>query len=171
LGYSPSEILLGFNPVGSLESKFPTTHRQGLLSALAQDLPEAFPENDEHHCDLVVEFMIDRVEVRRAALANSDFEKDRKKERHDLGVRGAHVYAPGDLAMLFDHRESGKKLRASWRGPFVVTGFGGDMHKSYTLRQIDGTPISRHYHGDSLKPFRVRTGRLITQEEEALPTY
>jgi hypothetical protein len=73
--------------------------------------------------------------------------------------------------MLFDHRSAGKKLRPAWRGPFVITGFGGDMERSYTLRQIDGTSIPRHYHGDSLKPFRLREGYLVTHEEEVLPVF
>ncbi|POS82271.1 hypothetical protein EPUL_005521, partial [Erysiphe pulchra] len=59
--------------------------------------------------------------------------------------------------------------RPSWRGPFVVSGFGGEMGKSYILRQIEGTTIPRHYHGDSLKPFRLREGYLILKKEERIP--
>ncbi|KAI0995726.1 hypothetical protein K3495_g12455 [Podosphaera aphanis] len=45
------------------------------------------------------------------------------------------------------------------------------MGKSYTIRQISGKHIPRHYHGDSLKRFRLREGYLVTGEEEALPVF
>ncbi|POS81928.1 hypothetical protein EPUL_005559, partial [Erysiphe pulchra] len=82
-----------------------------------------------------------------------------------------HTYSPGQLVMLWDEKSAGMKLRPAWRGPFIVTGFGGDMGKSYTIRQIDGSIIPRHYYGDHLKPFRLREGYLITQEEEKIPVY
>ena len=72
--------------------------------------------------------------------------------------------------MLCDHRSSKKKLRPSWRGPFIVTGHGGTHSRSYTLRQIDGTPIPRTYHRDQLKLFKLREGRLVTGKELSLPT-
>ncbi|RKF58047.1 hypothetical protein OnM2_070072 [Erysiphe neolycopersici] len=43
------------------------------------------------------------------------------------------------------------------------------MDRSYTLRQIEGTNIPRHYHGDSLKPFRLREVYLISKKEERIP--
>ena len=72
--------------------------------------------------------------------------------------------------MLCDHRSSKKKLRPSWRGPFIVTGHGGTHSRSYTLRQIDGTPIPRTYHIDQPKLFKLREGRLVTGKELSLPT-
>ena len=53
----------------------------------------------------------------------------------------------------------------------MVVGFGGDMGRSYKLRQIRGEMIPRHYHGDSLKRFRLREGYLVTGEEESLPVF
>lgn len=44
------------------------------------------------------------------------------------------------------------------------------MGKSYTIRQIDGSIIPRHYFGDHLKPFRLREGYFITHEEK-IPVY
>lgn len=73
--------------------------------------------------------------------------------------------------MLYDHRSAKKKLRPSWRGTFIVTGHGGTHSRSYTLRQIDGTPIPRTYHRDQLKLFKLREGRLVTGKELSLPTY
>ena len=115
--------------------------------------------------------IVKREEIRQAALARSDRQKDRAKDRHNLGVRTEHVYSPGSLVMLWDAKAAGKKLRPAWRGPFVITGYGGNMERSYTLRQVNGLPIPRHYYGDHLKPFRLREGYLITCEEEEIPVY
>ncbi|POS81641.1 hypothetical protein EPUL_006635, partial [Erysiphe pulchra] len=112
-----------------------------------------------------------RIDERKIALGRSDWYKNKAAQRHDLGIRGQNEYSPGELVMLYDHRQAGRKLRPTWRGPFVIVGFGGDMGKSYKLRQINGTPIPRHYHGDSLKKFRLREGYLITGEEESLPVF
>ncbi|KAI0990762.1 hypothetical protein K3495_g17425, partial [Podosphaera aphanis] len=68
-----------------------------------------------------------RNEIRRKALGRSDRKKDLASQQHDMGVRATREYSSGDLVMLFDNREAGKKLRPSWRGPFVIRGFGGDM--------------------------------------------
>ncbi|KAI0994673.1 hypothetical protein K3495_g13509 [Podosphaera aphanis] len=171
LGYSPHEILKGFAPDGGLEAVFPSSQRESLKSSLVQGISAVFPEDDDAHGNLVIEFIVKREEIRQAALARSDRQKDRAKDRHNLGVRTEHVYSPGSLVMLWDAKASGKKLRPAWRGPFVITGYGGDMELSYTLRQVNGLPIPRHYYGDHLKPFRLREGYLITREEEEIPVY
>jgi hypothetical protein len=121
--------------------------------------------------DLVVDFIIQRSAIQRRAFRSSEYVKDCKKERHDLGVHGEEHYVPGDLLMLFDHRSAGLKLRPAWRGPFVITGLGGNKERSYTLRQIQATLIQRNYHGNSLKPFRLQEGYLVTYKEEAFPMF
>ena len=64
-----------------------------------------------------------------------------------------------------------KKLHPAWRGPFVITGFGGDHGKSYTLRQVNGALIPRSFYRDYLKPFQLCKGYLITGYEETIPAY
>jgi hypothetical protein len=169
LTYSPSEIMFGFDPVGAVESRYPTVQRSALSASLADDV-DVLPDENEH-LKGVVEYMTNRCIIRHTAQGKSEHNKDISKQRHDLGVRSHKEYSPGDLVMLYDHSVAGDTLKPTWRGPFVINGFGGDMKKSYLLRQIDGTPIDRHYHGDSLKPFRLREGYLVTQEEEGLPVY
>lgn len=165
--------MFGFNPVGTLEVplevQFPTENRQCLSTSLA--LHEDVYPSDDHHSDLVVEYMLKRRQVQEKALERSDWYKDRAAQFHDLGVRAPCEYNPADLVMLYDHQQAGKKLRPIWRGPFVVTGLGEDMGKSYSLRQVYGTPIPRSYYGDSLKRFRLREGYLVTREEEGLPVF
>ncbi|KAI1006688.1 hypothetical protein K3495_g1530 [Podosphaera aphanis] len=140
--YSPAQILFGFNPVSSLELKLPLQHGEALAAGLS-GMTEMIDLDEEEHRNRVVDYVKNRANTQRIALERSDHAKIRASERHDLGIRGTVRYDPGDLVMLYDHRQAGKKLRPSWRGPFVITGFGGDMGKSCTIRQINGTPIPR----------------------------
>ncbi|KAI0994798.1 hypothetical protein K3495_g13383 [Podosphaera aphanis] len=168
--YSPAQILFGFDPIGTLGVKFPNESRSVLAAGLSSGNPDVYPDKEEHS-DKVIDYVVNRAKRKSVALERSNQVKDRSAKRHDLGIRREIRYSPGDLVMLFDHRQAGKKLRPSRRGPFAVTGFEGDMGKSYTIHQLNGKPIPRHYHGDSLKKFRLREGYLVTGDEEALPSY
>jgi hypothetical protein len=72
---------------------------------------------------------------------------------------------PGRIPM------EGRQLRPSWRGPFVISGYGGEHGKSYLIRQICGTPIPRTFHGNHLKKFRLREEYLVSGREHSLPVY
>ncbi|POS82348.1 hypothetical protein EPUL_005422, partial [Erysiphe pulchra] len=170
LSHSPAQIFLGFIPTSSLGVAFPGDRRTGLVAALKADLSRAFLEDDEH-LDLVIKYVQERSNIQDKVLERSNIVKERTAEKYNLGIRRPENFNPGDLVMLFDHRQSGKKLLPTWRGPFVINGFGGDMGKSYEIRQISGSKIPRHYHGDSLKRFRMREGYLATGMEEKLPVY
>ncbi|KHJ34314.1 hypothetical protein EV44_g3764 [Erysiphe necator] len=139
------------------------------MLALLKSIDDTIFPTDDEHCCTVINFILNRTQRQRNVLDASDLAKDKTSQRHDLGIKANYQFNPGNMVMLYDHKESGKKLRATWRGPFIITGYGGDMHRSYTLRQISGKPISCHYHGDSLKPFRLREGYIVTNEEAGLP--
>ncbi|RKF62008.1 hypothetical protein OnM2_036085 [Erysiphe neolycopersici] len=70
-----------------------------------------------------------------------------------------------------DETEAKKKLGPAYRGPCKVTAYGDCYKKSYKIRQLDGTLIRNNYHGDQLKPFRVREGYLVSKSEEEHPLY
>ncbi|KAI0996529.1 hypothetical protein K3495_g11650 [Podosphaera aphanis] len=128
--HSPSGIFLGFSLTGSLETKFPAQKRQALFALFKNGDHAVFP-NDDQHCCKVIDLILSRTLTRRKVLDMSDLAKDKSAQKHDLGVRANFKLNPGDMVMLYNHRESCKKLRATWRGPFIVTGVGGDMGKSY----------------------------------------
>ncbi|KAK6585464.1 hypothetical protein PZA11_002191 [Diplocarpon coronariae] len=173
LGYSPFEIMLGFDGSDMVSQQFPALRRQSLAALInnSNDELEVALPNSEDHADLVVDYMVKRQEIREVVDARSDLARQRTKERHDLGVHPDKTLVPGQLVMLFDERQSGKKLRAAWRGPFVIVGYAGEMGRSYTLRQIDGTNIRGHFYGDHLKAFRLREGYLVTSNEQELPVF
>ncbi|KAI0997594.1 hypothetical protein K3495_g10592 [Podosphaera aphanis] len=168
--YSPAQILFGFNPIGSMEVKFPVEFRRHLSEKLIVNDMDIFPDENEHAIN-VIHHVLNHAEIKSVALQQSNQYRDKAAIKHDKGICRELTYSPGELVMFYDHREAGKKLRPSWRGPFVITGLGGEMGISYTLRQIDGTKTPRHYYGDALKNFRLREGYLITGKEEALPIY
>jgi hypothetical protein len=167
LRYSLCEIFLSFQPVGELEREFPDHHREALATALTRS--EGIPAESEE-AELVISYIANRERVLQQARIYSDLGKQLQKERHDLGIHN-QSFSPGQLVMLHDAKTASQKLRPRWRGPFVVTGFGGDKGKSYTLRQINGTLIPRTFYGDHLKIFRLREGCLITGEERSLLTF
>jgi len=173
LGFAPFEIHHGYRPDGLLETTFPTHHRQSVASELqridAADLHDFTPPIDEH-TEAVFAHMLSYQERLKQVRVASELQKEYQKTRFDRGVRH-RSFTPGQLVMLYDKESSKKKLRPSWRGPFVITGPGGDHEKSFQIRQIDGTPIKFTYHGDHLKVFRLREGYLRTGEEESLPVY
>jgi hypothetical protein len=85
------------------------------------------------------------------------------KDRHDLGIKGrGHLFNPGDLVMLYDGKLAKKKMHPAYRGPFVIIGLGGFYGKLYHLRQVNGIAILRSFYRDYLKPFKLRTGHLVT---------
>jgi hypothetical protein len=73
--------------------------------------------------------------------------------------------------MLYDSKSAKKKMHPAYRGPFIVVGLGGFHSKSYHLRQVNSTAVLRSFYGDHLKPFKLRTGHLVTSYEQQLPTY
>jgi hypothetical protein len=168
LGFSPQEIHQGYQPEGSLERSFPGHHRTA-LSAAIQSQQDCVPVGEDWE-NLVLDHIAHSMRIRERVRETSISRKDKEKQRYDRGIR-EHRFTPGQLVMLYDSKAAGKKLRPAWRGPFVITGFGGDHQKSYILRQICGTPIPRTFHGDHLKRFRLREGYLVSGREQELPVY
>jgi transposase InsO family protein len=174
LHYSPFEIHRGYQPSPrTLEQDF-QTHKLSLLvkaiEALGTDTQTTcIPEGTQWE-DLTLQHLSRVTRVREKVKRASRYQKSIQKSRYDRGLK-ERKFTPGQLVLLYDHKSAGKKLRPSWRGPFVITGYGGEHEKSYTLRQICGTPIPRTFHGDHLKRFRLREGYLVSGREQSLPVY
>ncbi|POS82413.1 hypothetical protein EPUL_005317, partial [Erysiphe pulchra] len=145
LGFSPYEIMFGYQPSSSLEIKMPILRRSQLHFLLYNADLNAL-DDDKHASSSKRDTVIQKDSLRRK------FQKD----RHDLGISRVISYNPGDLVMLYDHSAAKRKLCPLYRGPFVVSGSGGDHENSYVLRQVNGDSINNTFHGDQLKPFRLR---------------
>ena len=48
-------------------------------------------------------------------------------------------------------RSQAGKLEPRWRGPYIISGYGGSHKLSYILRQLHGKRIKGTFHGDHLK--------------------
>ncbi|RKF78771.1 hypothetical protein GcM1_208027 [Golovinomyces cichoracearum] len=140
--HSPVQIAFGFEPTGMTDRNYPEQQR-AVLTVASKEQINILPGEDEH-VKGVIDFILQRNEIRREILRRSDRIKDKRAQKHDMGLQAIQEYN---------------------LGPFIVVGFGGDMVKSYCLRQIEGTPIPSHYNGDALKPFRLREGYFISKEE------
>lgn len=173
LGFSPFEILLGYQPPSTLEIKFPSIKRSKYISEMADfnwDIIQNI-ENVQAQDDAVIDHVARMETTRSEAIRKDDWRRKVQKEKHDMGINQNHSFLPGSLVMLYDHAKAKLKLHASYRGPFVVAGYAGEHKKSYLLRQVDGQKIKYSYHGDQLRPFRLREGYLITGNENRIPSY
>ncbi|KAI1003000.1 hypothetical protein K3495_g5204 [Podosphaera aphanis] len=148
LGFSPYEIMFGYNqPHSSLELKIPTLR------------------HEDEHASAVLAHMANLEVERDKVIQKDSLRRQLQKNRHDLSVSRNISYSSGDLVMLYDHSAAKRKLCASYRGPFIISGSAGDNGKSYTLRQVNGEPIRNTYDGDQLRPFRLRESYLVTGKE------
>ncbi|RKF60559.1 hypothetical protein OnM2_049059 [Erysiphe neolycopersici] len=170
LGHSPYEILFGYHPPSSLELAIPHIKRTKLMLDLQNfdferlDSEEVMAEAVFHH--------VAKVEARRSdILRKDDWRRQVQKGKHDLGVSQYRNYTLGSLVMVYDHIHAKEKLHAAYRGPFVVTGYGGHNRKNFSIQQVNGERVKNTFHGDQLKPFRLREGYLVTEQEQTIPTY
>ncbi|KAI0995067.1 hypothetical protein K3495_g13113 [Podosphaera aphanis] len=172
LGFSPFEIDGGYQPPSAVESVVPSIKRASKRKRMkSSNILETLNRNREEQEHSVLQFVAER-ERRRDEVRNaSSWAKQVYKERHDMGIRKELNFADGSMVMLYDGKSAKKQLHPSYRGPFVVSGKGGSHGISYTLKQINGTPISGTFYGDHLKPFVPRTGHLVTSNEEKLAHY
>lgn len=88
-----------------------------------------------------------------------------------IGELTQKSFQPGQLVMLRDTTPHTGKLVPLWKGPYVISGYGGEHSTSYTLTKLDGRPAKNTYHGDHLREFRPREGYLVPPREEAIEIY
>ncbi|PMD37435.1 hypothetical protein L207DRAFT_531723 [Hyaloscypha variabilis F] len=131
LEYSPSEIFMGFTQEGDVELASHSHQQESLAAYSGEGSDEPFPV-DEIHADLVIDYIQKREAIRRAVQERSDSRNDRNKERHDPRVRFRQDIIHGQM-VLYDEKSAENKLRPALRDPFVITGYGADMGKLYTV--------------------------------------
>ena len=155
LKHSPSQILMGLDPSSpsSLRVQATMTEYEACVSSI--QLPE-------DHYNLVQQHLTYLYEVRARIDGLSRDQKQKMKDRYDRKVKLQEL-SRGDYVMLYQ-KETGK-LEARWRGPFVITGYGGTHGVSFIISQLNGRRIKGTFHGDHLKVFQPRFGYLSTPHE------
>ena len=161
LHHSPLSVLVGCPPTP------PLTTLLGDSSLAEVTIPQWLESIEEPraHCQAVQSHLLDLAARREDVSRFNEEEKDRVAERYNRGVV-LEEFSVGDLVLL--HQKNTGKLEARWRGPFVVDRLG--EHVSFHLRQLNGRRIKRTYHGDDLRRFQPRTGRLRLPNEPIYPT-
>lgn len=163
LGASPASILLGVGPdTPTIDPILRSVPTQSVSAWIDQVL-----DPDQHQA-MVRKFISYRAQLHDTIQSRSNQRKDLERARFNRGII-QHEFASGDLVMLF--QKTSGKLQPRWRGPFYVEGFGGSHGTSYTIRQINGRKIKGTFHGNHLKEFVVRTGRLANPSDIPLPSF
>ena len=67
------------------------------------------------------------------------------------------------------YQDKSRKLKARWRGPFRILGYGDTHERSFRLQQLNERKVRGTYHGDYLKRFVPRTGYLADSDTPTLP--
>jgi hypothetical protein len=160
-GYMPVELMHGQKPMMPGEENIPTwmflswedgISRERLLELRIQQL-ERLPED--------LEKALERLKVAR--LSN----KERFDKTHRLRVKKIEE---GDWVLVFDstleHQHSTvRKFAKRWFGPYVVIKVY--ENGTYSLRELDGTPLRVPVAGKRIKAFKRRDGRFNDEDLES----
>ena len=163
-GYMPVELMHGHKPIMPAEESIPswvflswedniTTEK--LLELRIQQLGR-LPED--------IQKALERLKAAR--LGN----KERFDRTHRLRIKKIEE---GDWVLVFDstleHQHSTvKKFAKRWFGPYVVLKVHNNA--TYSLRELNGTPLRIPVAGKRIKVFRRRNGKLQTNEFDAFDT-
>ncbi|RKF58597.1 hypothetical protein GcC1_181050 [Golovinomyces cichoracearum] len=133
LGYTPHEILFGFQPVKPIGQMYSSANLVELQKSI-RNLKKV--DTEDEMCMAQLSFIVRRHSLREHTTFKDDGRRAIQKDRHDYGVCSSSIFSPGSLVMLYDEAQAKKKLQAAYRSPFVIVGYGRNHGRSYVLRQI-----------------------------------
>lgn len=161
LGVAPSSILLGVGPTpSSVDPTLRSVHAHPITVWRDKLLDPA------KHKELIGRYFTYRAQLHDIIRQKSDEKKDYEAARFNAGIREIRFMI--DQPVMLFQKDVGK-LKAPWRGPFVVRGYGGTHGISYTLKQFNGRNIRGLFHGNYLKPFVPRKGYLSDPATDLVP--
>jgi hypothetical protein len=115
------------------------------------------------------------VEMRDEDMQEAMLQKDRFRRQNQAYFDSHHrlrrdLINEGDIVLVYDiitidvDKSNSTKLNYRWLGPYRVT--AADQQKgSYSLAELDGTPMSRTYAGNKLKKFTSDDGYYRSLED------
>ncbi|POS82118.1 hypothetical protein EPUL_005768, partial [Erysiphe pulchra] len=103
LGYSPYEILFGYNPPSSLKLEITHMKRSKLLLEL-QKFDFDNVESDEIMAEAVFHHVAKVEAIKSETLRKDDWRRLVQKEKHDLGVWQRWEYIPGSYINYFESK-------------------------------------------------------------------
>lgn len=157
-GFSPAEILLGYNPVTSRVLSAGGAAEDWLKEGLnPDDVLHPIPENVPCH-------MTERDENRETAtdrLARSQH----SLERNRPAGRGYRKPRPGDMVLRRDlarDKQHGRKLDPRWTEPRVVDRLSNNGMSAYIWALHDPPSRAKRYHIDDLWIYIARKASVST---------
>ena len=162
LGLPAATILLGVNAVPNTIDSTIRSVPSLSVHAWVQELLDP-----SSHETLVRQYILHRSQLHDVIWQRSDRKKDEEARRFNRGI-SEQRFMDGELVMIW--QKSTGKLEPRWRGPFMISGYGGVFGKSYTLKQYNGRGIRGHFHGNHLKKFVPQEGHLADRSFVPPPT-
>ena len=150
-GYTPSEILLGFNPV---TTRAIIIEGEALETDLAIDSNEEIPELEETSVQVHID---GREERHTAAVEKLSRSQDNRQVKASRGYRSPRV---GDLVLVRDiqlSKEKGKKLEPRWSTPRVLEKILKSGVSGHVRHLHDPPGKTKRFHFDDLVPFVSRS--------------
>lgn len=161
LGFTPFELLFGVQPRMPFEFAYPDEE----VLALRTFTTEHYLNPDvEVWEESILSRSLELQGMREEMLARWKRSNERMKLSYDAGTKG-WKFSPGDLVMLYDNTvgaksKGGGKFDVQWPGPYIVEGHAGEHQTSYRLKHIHGKTLPGAHHGNHLRLYRPRSGRL-----------
>ena len=161
-GYSPAELLLGFNPIYhrgmiDLESEI---RQESIVSQEPNMVDESMSVEEANY-----EVRLARLdEIRNIATKNRLMHQERVAESSDK--HGKIIYKNGDLVLLrrlAQDKQKSHKLEPRWEGPYIIDK-KNDHEKSLVLRNIHSDDNKGKYHTNDVKPFVERREHVPDEE-------
>ncbi len=163
-GYMPAELMYGQKPIMPGECDVPTW---AFLSWEDDITTERLLQLRTQQLARLPEDLVTALDKLKTARLNN---KERFDKTHRLRLKKIEE---GDWVLVFDstleHQHSTlRKFAKRWFGPYVVM----EVHNNgtYSLRELDGTPLRTSVAGKRVKAFRRRDGRFYTEDMDDFNT-
>lgn len=162
-GFTPSELLLGFNPRRhhDMEEIEATLRQEALASQPGEVIDEGISVEEANY----EAHLAKMDEMRDMATKLRLSEQDRVAERSYKEAK--KEYKGGDLVLqrrLAQDNQKSHKLEPRWEGPYQV-GKISENSKSIMLRDIHSGKDKGKYHTNDVKPFIIRKENIPEGEE------
>ena len=160
-GYTPSEILLGFNPVTT--RKHTTAFEEWVKQSVDSQLPDMREQLIKGYDTSIQTFFNAREESGAIALQKLSRAQDETLRKQSPGYRKPQ---PGDLVLVRDiqlAKDHGRKLEPRWSTPRLLERISTSGVSGHVRQLHDPPGVTKRYHLDDLLLYITRNGHSSSQ--------
>lgn len=142
-GFSPAELILGFQPELLHFDTQPAEHFDGEEVEI-EDVPE-------HQHRIYMALRDENKRLASEAAAYTHYQKSKRDRRQ-------RIPEPGDLVIVRNHAvdaQKGRKLEAKWLGPRIFTGYTATGLSGH-VREVHGEGVTKKYHLNDILLYKDR---------------